>query len=166
MFYTLTLAASPWTEVMIRLTKTHKGLIFFGLFFTAVYFCVPSINYTNCLYGENFRQSEFEGVVVRKYLDKSNHSVPVAELRNYKDSIKRISLFGDYSGLFERINNGDSLKNNRGTMEILKRTNNKFTRFGYADFNCDSVELENERYLFWLYNLTGIVDRKSNMDKK
>jgi hypothetical protein len=150
----------------MRLTKTHKGIIFFGLFLTAVYFCVPSINYTNCLYGEDFRQSEFEGVIVRKYLDKLNHSTPVAELRNYKDSIERISLFGDYSALFERVNSGDSLKKNPGTMEILKKVNNKFTRFGYADFNCDSVELENERYLFWLYDLTGIVDKKSKVGKE
>jgi hypothetical protein len=151
---------------MRRLTKTHKAIIFFGLFLTAVYFCVPSVNYTNCLYGEDFRQSEFEGVIVRKYLDKSSHSTPVAELRNYKDSIERISLFGDHSGLFERVNNGDSLKKSRGTMEILKKVNNQFTRFGYADFNCDSVELENERYLFWLYDLTGIVDKESKKDKR
>ena len=151
---------------MRRLTEIQKGIIFFGLFFTAVYFNVPSINYTNCLYGEDFRQSEFDGVIIRKYLDRENHSTPVAELRNYKDSIERISLSGDHSGLFDRVNSGDSLKKNRGTMEILKKVNNEFIRFGYANFSCDSVELEDERYLFWLYDFTGIVDKKRILNKE
>jgi len=151
---------------MRRLTKTHKAIIFFGLFLTAVYFCVPSINYTNCLYGENFRQIEFEGIVIRKYLDKANHSTPIAELMTFKDSIERISLFGDHSGIFKRIRDGDSLKKNKGTSEILKRINDKYVRFGYADFNCDSIKLEKEEYLFWLYDLTKIIPKKDDKDKR
>lgn len=145
---------------MRRLTKKHKAIIFFGLFFIAVYFFVPSVNYTSCLYGEDFRQIEFEGVVVKKYLDKSDHSTPIAELKNLRDSIEKIYLFGDHSGLFDRITDGDSLRKYTGTSEVLKKVNNEYVRFGYADFNCDSLELENERYLFWLYDLTGIVDKR------
>ena len=123
----------------------------------AVYFCVPSINYTNCLYGEDFRQIEFEGVVIRKYLDKSNHSTPIAELKNSKDTIEEIHFFGDHSGLFDKITDGDSLKKSKGTNEILKKINNEYVRFGYADFNCDSVKLEKEEYLFGLYDFIGII---------
>lgn len=145
---------------MKQLTKTQKGLIFFGLFLTAVYFNVPSVNYTNCLYGNDFRQSEFEGVIVAKYVDKAHHSDPVAELSNKMGSVERISLLWDHSGLFDKITVGDTLKKRKGTMEILKMINKEYTRFGYADFNCDTVELEDERYLFWLYDFTGIVDKK------
>jgi len=151
---------------MRRLTKVNKAIIFFGLVFTAVYFCVPSVNYTNCLSGEHFRQIAFEGVVLRKYLDKSDHSTPIAELKNYKNSIEKIYLFGDHSGLFDRIAAGDSLKKNKGTIEILKMVNGDYVNFGYVDFNCDSVKLAKEEYLFALYDLIGITPEHGNKRTK
>jgi hypothetical protein len=144
---------------MRQLTKTQQAVMFFGLFFIAVYFCVPSDNCLNCIARERFRQEEFEGVVIKKYLDRSDHSTPIAELRNTRDSIEKIYLFG--SGLFDGINTGDSLKKSKGTIEVLIKINSKY-HVCLTDFNCDSVKLKEEEYLFGLYDLIGTIPDRGN----
>ena len=75
-------------------------------------------------------------------------------------------MFLDASGLFDKIAEGDSLKKNKGTNEILNKINDTYVRFGYADFDCDSVKLMKEEYLFGLYDLIGIVPQPDTTDLK
>lgn len=97
--------------------------------------------------------------MIKKYLDKSDHSTPIAELKNTRDSIERIYLFG--SGLFDRINTGDSLKKSKGTIKVLIKINNEY-HVCRTDFNCDSVKLKKEEYLFGLYDLIGTIPDHGN----
>ena len=98
-------------------------------------------------------------MVINKYRDRSNHSIPIAELRTSNNSIERVHLFGERSGLFNQINSGDSLKKSTGTNEILRKIDGAYVKFGYANFNCDSEKMEKEKYLCELYDFVGTIPK-------
>ncbi len=156
---------------MKALLRKYKYLVIVALFLLVVYAIVPSVNYTNCLSNQKFQKLAFDGVVVDKYLDKSQHSTPIVEIRNFEGRIDSVYLFGDHSGLYDRIQISDTLKKESGSSEILTKTSNEYVRFGVADFKCDSAKLESEKFLFWVYDLFGTVPsdntlRDESRDKK
>lgn len=142
---------------MKSILKKYKYLIIVVLFALTVYAAVPSINYTNCCNNQSFQALTIDGVVVNKYLDKSQHSTPIVEIENFEGRVDSVYLFGDHSGLYDRIQVSDTLKKKSGTNEVLTKTRSKYVRFGVADFQCDSAKLENEKFLFWVYDLFGTV---------
>jgi len=137
----------PWSK--------YKPLLFFGAFILLIYFCIPSMNYTNCKENEYFRKMTFEGIIQKKYLDKSDHSTPKVVLKNFQNELDTLYLFGEDNGIYKAINLGDTIKKASGTLLILKMKNREYVAFRAAEFGCDSAELRKEEYLFNLYDLLG-----------
>jgi hypothetical protein len=137
--------------------RKYKYLVVFLLFLLVIYAMVPSVNYTNCLNSQKFQVLIFDGVVVNKYLDKSQHSTPIVEIKNFEGRIDSVDLLGDHSGLYNKMRVNDTLKKESGSNEIQIKIDGMYTRFGVADFNCDSTKLKSEEYLFWVYDLFGTV---------
>ncbi|OKL39907.1 hypothetical protein [Pontibacter flavimaris] len=140
---------------MKKIWSKYKTLLFFGVFILPVYFCVPSSNYTDCKWNEDFNKLKFEGVIQKKYLDKSDHSVPKVVLKNFQNNLDTLYLFGEDTGIYESISLGDTIKKASGTRLILKMKNQKYVAYKTVEFGCDSVELRKEEYLFKLYDLLG-----------
>jgi len=151
---------------MKALLRKYKYLVIVVLFLLVVYFIVPSINYTNCRSSQRFHKIIFDGVVVKKYLDRSEHSMPTIEILDLNDSLTEISFFGEHTGIYDRINISDSLRKIRGSNEILIKTRGEYLQFGVVDFKCDSAKLENEKYLFWVYDLFGTVPPDNTLEEK
>lgn len=151
---------------MKALLKKYEYLIFLGLFLLIVYAAVPSINYTNCRSNQRFQKTIFDGVVVKKYLDRSEHSIPRIEIMGFNDSLTEFSFFGEHTGIYNRISISDSLRKMGGSNEILIKISGEYVRFGVADFQCDSVKLENEKFSTWLYNLFGTIPTDKTVKKK
>jgi len=127
------------------------------LFFLAIYTIVPSTNYTNCLASQRFEKLTFHGVVVNKFLDKSQHSTPIVEIRNFRGRRDSVYLFGDQSGLFNKIEVYDTLKKESGSNEVLTRFGSEYMQLGVADFKCDLIKFENEQIVSWLYEIFGTI---------
>jgi hypothetical protein len=134
-----------------------KSFILIAVFILVIYVIVPSVNYTNCVSNNRFQNLTIDGVVVKKYLDKSQHSTPIVEVQNFLGCVDKIYLYGDGSGLYERIQLRTVLKKERGSNEVLIKEENRYVRLGIANFNCDSVKLADEKFLFWIYDLLGTV---------
>jgi hypothetical protein len=146
--------------------KKYKYFIVAGLFFLTIYAVVPSVNYTNCLSNQKFREVTIDGVVVDKYFDKSQHSTPIVEIENFEGLIDSIYFWGDHSGLFNKIQIKDTLKKKNGSNEILIKVEGKFEVFGIANFKCDSAKLEKEKFLSWLYDLVGTIPQDNTIKKQ
>jgi hypothetical protein len=91
------------------------------LFLLTVYAAVPSVNYTNCGNNQRFQALTFDGVVVNKYLDRSQHSTPIVEIENFEGRVDSVYLFGDHLGLYDRIQITDTLKKESGSNEVLTK---------------------------------------------
>lgn len=136
-----------------------KYIILAIIVFLVFYFLIPSVNYSNCINAERFMKSSFEGIVVNKYLDNQQHSVPTIEVLNDHGQVNKLYLFGEYSGLYESISLHDTIVKSKGSSNVFKQRNGAFEFFHRADFNCDSVALQKEEYLFGIYEFTGFVPR-------
>lgn len=130
-------------------------MLFFGAFILVIYFCIPSTNFHNCTWNEDFGKMKFEGVIQKKYLDKSNHSTPTVVLIDFQNNMDTLDLFGEDTGVYEAISLGDTIKKPSGTRQMLKMRNNEYVVFKTAEFGCDSTKLKKEEYLFGVYNLIG-----------
>lgn len=140
---------------MTRFVPKYKYILLAAFFLLLIYVAVPSINYTNCRSQERFRNLVFDGAVTVKYLDKSEHSVPRIRITKAGTSPDEVSFFAEYSGIFDRINVGDSLRKKSGSNEVLVKVNGYYRQLGIADFHCDSAKLKKEKLLFWIYEPFG-----------
>src|SRR5687767_1982802 len=87
-----------------KMRKTYKYIIAVVVFYGLIYIMLPNSNYEKCHNSETFRCEQFEGVVIAKYLDKSQHSVPVIEIKDASNSsITKPDFFGEQSGLYAVI---------------------------------------------------------------
>lgn len=75
---------------MKLILKKYKYFIVIGIFLLLLYIGIPSINYTNCLSSQKFQILTIDGVVVKKYLDKSQHSTPIVEIEDSRGCIDSI----------------------------------------------------------------------------
>ncbi len=151
---------------MKSIFKKYKYLIIFIIFLLLVYIAVPSINYTNCRIDQRFREISFDGVVVNKYLDKTQHSQPKVEILDLENNLIRIYLYNEATGIYDKIRTNDTLRKKSGSNEIQVKTGGEYNRFGVADFNCDSAQLQNEKYLGWLYKLVGTIHEDKTLREK
>jgi len=123
-------------------------------FFTMAYSLSPSDNAVHCSSNEYFRKLVFEGLVIDKFLDKTQHSVPVILIKNYSDSaINKISLADDVSGIYGITRVGNVLKKDFGHNDVYILYNNAFVELRKAEFRCDSIALDREPLIFNLYKL-------------
>lgn len=75
-------------------SKFYKFLAFFAIFFAIVYFIRPSSNYQQCWIEEKFLRTHFDGIILKKYLDHSQHSTPIVEI-GYNNNVDSLYFFGE-----------------------------------------------------------------------
>lgn len=126
------------------LKKKHFGYIIFSLAIIYLYvFIIPSDNKTNCSNKKEFLAYVFKGVVIRKYLDKEQHSYPMIDIINFIDNKKfQINLVEESSNIFEKVLVDDTIMKNKGS-DILKFIRNDSSFSLRAYFNCDSIKNSN-----------------------
>jgi len=107
-----------------------------------------SDNYINCRNYQYFHEISFEGVIEKKYLDRSHHSVPVIEVvKNSK--VSKISFSGEFSGIYDKkLNVGDLVKKSSNDLKIFVLRQDKLELLGLVNFNCDSVAFKEEDQKF------------------
>lgn len=142
-------------EHKLFMRKKFRYLFFILIFLFTAYTLSPSDNANNCHSKQVFIGEDFDGVVVDKFLDKSQHSVPVIVIENFGDSVdrKKIDLFNEKSGLYDKLNKNDRIRKLKNSRDILINERGSFIRLGVADFDCDSAELNKEFILFNMYKL-------------
>ena len=134
--------------------KIFRYVLIIALFYFVGYSFSPSDNANNCHAEEQFHKKAFDGVVVDKFLDKTQHSVPVILVKNFGDNDPvKINLFLEASGLFEKFNKNDTVRKVSGSQEISIKQNGLYVRFGVAEFDCDREKLKDEPIILNIYKL-------------
>jgi hypothetical protein len=103
----------------------------------SLFFFIPFKMDEKCDWQNDFNKKLFEGVVVNKFIDSSQHSTPLIEIRNLKDnSIDSIDLFGDKSAVFDLINKYDTLYKPSKNNSVFVEDKNKLKLIGQVNFGC------------------------------
>ena len=67
-------------------------------------------NFDPCVYQEKFRQSDWNGIVVKKYIDQSKRSLKTIEIENEDGNLNKIQNWVLFqNGNYEKIELGDSI---------------------------------------------------------
>jgi len=131
-----------------------RYLIFILIFAYIAYTSSPTDNANRCHSQRVFSDAGFDGVLIDKFLDKSQHSIPVILIKKTdKDSVEKIGLFNEISGLFNNLSINDTIRKVKQSNTILVKVKGKYTYFGTADFKCDTITLSKEPLIFNLYKL-------------
>ena len=113
-----------------------KNLIIFLLMCFSIYNMIPKRN-EKCHWQEEFREKTFYGVVTKKIIDKSQHSVPYVLINELNtDSKDTIKLFGDLGNCYSIIQEGDTLKKDKGNDIIYKIQKGNLSFLGIVNFGC------------------------------
>lgn len=112
-------------------------LIYLIGFFLFVINFFPSLSEANCIKDEEFKKIELNGVVEKKYIDSSQHSYPMIEVRQFDvDILVVINLVGDIINSFDKIQINDTVKKSREDNSIsLRRKEGELVIS--VDFGCN-----------------------------
>lgn len=79
---------------------------------------------------------EYNGIMLKKYIDKSNHLFEIIEIGN-KNRIQKIMLDWDESGMYEFVEIGDSIVKELNTLEVKVFRKNAKTTF-IINYGCSN----------------------------
>jgi len=117
--------------------KIVSGILFFMFFFGLVWLLFPGPNEASCNRQDDFLKLKINGLVLKKYIDKEQHSYPIIEVKDFdSDSVIVINLVCDKSDAFSKINVMDSLIKPTGVNSIFRNINNKLVMIAVVDFGC------------------------------
>ncbi|MGQ2981930.1 hypothetical protein [Flavobacterium sp.] len=104
------------------------SMVFLGLFFLV--FLMPTQEKTRNYVKEEVTKESYNGIVIKKYIDKSNHATPTVILKDGRE----LSFIGN---IYDKINVGDSIVKFSGDIKMfIYRAGNK-------------IELDNRDYYVW-----------------
>lgn len=110
------------------------SFLFFGI---RLFLSFPSLNDSACNSLENFKNYNYDYLILNKYLDSTQHSYPTLVLQDAQgNKFENQDLIVDNSGLFDFLTIGDSIKKKQGTVLVRVKNNKTDTTFE-ADFGCD-----------------------------
>ncbi|MEE1885059.1 hypothetical protein [Pedobacter flavus] len=120
--------------------KNFKYLLFFlGMVFT-LYLLIPFRN-ERCFWQKKFDSKGINGRVVKKKIDKSDHSTPILELENLETGkVDTISFLGERSTVFKIIKESDTLYKAIGSNRLYFIRGNEKKVIGTVNFGCDGRE--------------------------
>jgi hypothetical protein len=107
--------------------KSIKGYM---IFFIIIIGLIIYSNYSgknSCL--KNVNELNFNGVIVKKYYDTKQHNYAIIELFSLNDSIVKINLTNDHSGIFDYVQKNDSLIKRSGELDVKIYRNSLDTIF-------------------------------------
>jgi len=110
---------------MIKMIKSEKYFPILAIIVGVVFFTYMTRKENEKLpeYYQKEEATEYMGVVIRKYVDKSNHNWKTLIVENNCTEIKTI-WNADKSGFFEFVNEGDSIVKISGSYMIQVYNNN------------------------------------------
>lgn len=74
--------------------KRYKDLLIFAILFISLFYFIPSSNDQPCSVQKSFTELSFYGIVESKFVDRSQHSSPIIEIRNFENNrIDTVSFF-------------------------------------------------------------------------
>ena len=90
-----------------------------------------------CVYENRFRQTEWNGIVIKKYNDTPNHNYETLEIKNQlkTDKIQEWVVFSN--GNFDRIEIGDSIAKNVGEITVHLFKNGQEQKL-LVDYGCEN----------------------------
>ena len=118
-------------------------LIVIGLFISSQ----PSSNYMRCMIVERFKEQNYSGVIVDKYIDEENHSNETLIVQNRDKKSTIIDFIYLPREDFNIIQIGDSIFKESGDEFILMKRDSIHHKF-YLEVDCDyqKYQEENEKF--------------------
>lgn len=111
-------------------------IAFFSFFLLCISPFIKQALESNCTAYQDFLKDSYSGIVVKKYINREQHSYKTVEIKNF--SANKINVFlldFDISGFYDKININDTIYKATG-IDTVYLTNRK-GKFGYIlDFNC------------------------------
>ena len=89
----------------------------------------------SCSNLEEFKRTEFNGQVVKKYVDQSNHNSKTIQIQDH-DHVFEYVLIQDTSGFYEYVKPGDSLLKFKND-DHIKLMRDKLSRKFKIWYGCD-----------------------------
>jgi hypothetical protein len=91
-----------------------------------------------CIWQRKFESLSFYGTVENKFIDSSQHSTPIIEVKSIKSNlIDTLEFYGDMSDSFTLINKLDTIYKSKKSDKILLKRNGKFNVISRVNFGCD-----------------------------
>lgn len=108
------------------------------LLFFIIRFIIPQFSKNSrCITYDEFLKTSLNGVVLKKYIDSSEHSFPIIEIKNFKElGTEKLNLNLDNSGVYDKINIQDTLNKEIGKDEIFVIKNREKILLSKIDFGC------------------------------
>lgn len=110
------------------------------LLFLIIRFIIPDISKdSRCIIYNEFLKIKLNGIVLKKYIDSSQHSFPTIEIENLKDyKIEKLNLNLDTSGIYNKISVNDTLSKETGKDEVFVIKGKEKILLAKIDFGCSS----------------------------
>lgn len=119
------------------MNKRAKEFAIFCLLCGFAYLLTPKEERGPCSIQSEFDSTSFYGIVVNKYLDSTQHSVPIIEVKDFlKKKIVVLDFFGDRSFAFDSIRKGDTLLKDFQNSKIFRVREDNQELVGSVDFGC------------------------------
>jgi hypothetical protein len=109
--------------------KKIKHLIGYLILIIIVIFLVKlNKQYGNDQIKNYYQKLALNGIVSKKYVDKKQHNYPILEIQS-NEGIQEVNLCNDNSGLFDYVQESDSVVKIEGTLNVIVFRNNIETTF-------------------------------------
>jgi len=108
--------------------------------FFIIRFLIPELSKdSRCIIYKEFLKIGLDGVVLKKYIDSSQHSFPTVEIKNLNDfKIEILNLNLDTSGIYNKINLNDTLSKETGKDEVFVIKGKEKVLLSRIDFGCSN----------------------------
>jgi hypothetical protein len=93
----------------------------------------------SCENYKQYRKSSFKGVVVKKFIDKSEHSFPFIYLKTNNRDFEKLNLNNDSTSAYNAIQMKDSLVKFKDNPWIYKIAEDKLLKLTIISCGCDSL---------------------------
>jgi hypothetical protein len=123
-------------KMLFYVVGVFEILSFIGLLIGTIFFIFTGISNTCSAY-RDFKNYEYNYIVVNKYIDSTQHSYPTLILRDsLGNQFSSTDLNFDRSGLFDILSIGDSIEKKTGT-GLVTVSNSKLDTTIMVDFGCN-----------------------------
>lgn len=110
---------------------------FFAIVLISIFVVTNSDNFSNslaCAKDEEFRNEEYKGRLMKKYIDPSNHGLKTLII----DGNRTLVLARDTSDFYDFVQKNDSIVKEKSSNSIVLYRTNKMQKFRIY-FGCDIV---------------------------
>ena len=137
--YTATGATYGGWEVLQMRKHTIGSLTSFSMLLLLLWIDREKLFDNNCYVQRGFEAERWYGVVIRKFIDANDHSLPILTIRSIQGDFLNVSMFR-IEHIYDEINLGDTISKQKGSNDIFRCTNHSKQLLGTVDFGCNDPE--------------------------